>query len=93
MPVDRVQRVLEIVPDPAHEPLATLGRALQPEATVIGSGRSTAPYRGPPMTCRLDRRRYPTGHKVSDAEIATVSLWPNAFHGEWNYAIRPHPSL
>jgi len=30
------------------------------------------------------------GRKVSDAEFATVRLVPNRFHGEWNYAIRPH---
>jgi hypothetical protein len=33
------------------------------------------------------------GHKVSNAEIAAVSLWPNAFHGEWNYAIKPRAVL
>jgi len=35
-------------------------------------------------------RAYPYG---IDAELATVRLWPNAFHGEWNYAIRPHTGL
>ncbi|HEY7233175.1 MAG TPA: hypothetical protein VH539_03450, partial [Gemmatimonadaceae bacterium] len=35
-------------------------------------------------------RRYPTGRRVSDAEIASVNLQPRAFHGEWNYTIRPH---
>jgi hypothetical protein len=29
---------------------------------------------------------------VSDAEFATVRLFPNRFHGEWNYAIRFHRS-
>jgi hypothetical protein len=41
------------------------------------------------VTCRLDRRRYPVGRKVTDAEFATVRLHPNRFHGDWNYAIRP----
>ena len=41
------------------------------------------------LGCRLDRRRYPVGHKVSDAEIDTVQLTPDGFHGEWNHAIRP----
>ena len=27
---------------------------------------------------------------VTDAEFATVRLSPNRFHGDWNYAIRPH---
>jgi hypothetical protein len=40
--------------------------------------------------CRLDRRRYPVGRKITNAEFATVRLYPNGFHGDWNYAIRPH---
>jgi hypothetical protein len=26
---------------------------------------------------------------VSDAEMATLNLQPAAFHGDWNYTIRP----
>ena len=37
---------------------------------------------------------YPTGVKVSEAELAAVRLEPAAFHGEWNYTIRPtSPSI
>lgn len=39
--------------------------------------------------CRLDHRRYPLGHKVTDEEMAIVNLVPDRFHGEWNYTIRP----
>ena len=39
----------------------------------------------------LDTNRYPTGRTVSDAEMATVQLERDAFHGEWNYAIHPAP--
>jgi len=42
------------------------------------------------VTCRLDRRRYPVGRRMSDDEIATANLVPRSFHGEWNYVIRPH---
>ena len=28
-----------------------------------------------------------------EAEIATVHLLPNAFHGEWNYAMHPQTRL
>ncbi|MBI5410828.1 MAG: ISAzo13 family transposase, partial [Nitrospirae bacterium] len=41
------------------------------------------------VTCRLDRRRYPVGRNVSNEELATVNVTPDAFHGEWNYTIRP----
>jgi hypothetical protein len=33
---------------------------------------------------------YPTGIKVSDAELEAVNKKPDAFHGEWNYQINPN---
>jgi hypothetical protein len=39
----------------------------------------------------LDTGSYPTGVKVSDAELAQVNLERDAFHGEWNYTIFPTP--
>ena len=44
---------------------------------------------GPEVTCRLDRRRYPTGRKVTDEGVRQVNLRRDEFHGEWNYTIRP----
>jgi hypothetical protein len=37
----------------------------------------------------LDRRRYTTARKISDAEVAQLRVAPHAFHGEWNYTITP----
>ena len=48
--------------------------------------------KGLTVTCRLDRRRYPTGLEVSNAEMARVNLERNKFHGEWNYVIKPNVS-
>ena len=42
------------------------------------------------MTCRLDRRKYPTGRKVSNEEMKRIQMRPNPFHGEWNYVIEPN---
>jgi hypothetical protein len=36
-------------------------------------------------SCRLDRRKYPVGRKVSDKKFGTVKFKPQTFHGEWNY--------
>lgn len=69
------------------------GEPLRDYETIVQLIARTTTAKGLHVTCRLDRRRYPVGHRVSDVEIATVSLWPNAFHGEWNYAIRPHAHL
>jgi len=39
-----------------------------------------------------DSQTYPTGTKVSDEELAALNLFRDAFHGEWNYTIRPQVS-
>ncbi len=69
------------------------GEPLRDYETIVRLIATTTTAKGLTVTCRLDRRRYPVGQKVSDTEIATVHLVPHAFHGEWNYAIRPRPTL
>jgi transposase len=36
-----------------------------------------------------DCNTYPTGLKVTDDELAALNLFRDAFHGEWNYTIKP----
>jgi hypothetical protein len=67
------------------------GQPLRDYETIVHLIAKTTTAKGLTVTCRLDRRRYRVGRKVSDAEFATVRLSPNRFHGDWNYAIRPHP--
>lgn len=69
------------------------GEPLRDYETIVRLIAHTTTAKGLRVTCRLDRRRYPLGHRVSDAEIATVNVTPAAFHGEWNYRIRPHAIL
>jgi hypothetical protein len=63
------------------------GEPLRDYETVVQLIAGTTTVKGLRVTCRLDRRRYPVGRKVSKKEFATVNLTPNAFHGEWNYTI------
>ena len=65
------------------------GEPLRDYETIVHLIAGTTTAKGLKVTCRLDRRRYPTGRKVSDEEYATVNLTPHAFHGEWNYRIQP----
>lgn len=69
------------------------GEPLRDYETIVRLIAKATTAKGLTVTCRLDRRRYPVGHRVTDAELATIDLVPNAFHGEWNYAIRPHAGL
>lgn len=67
------------------------GEPLRDYQTVVNLIARTTTAKGLTVTCRLDRRKYPTGRKVSAAEMKHVNLKPNRFHGEWNYVIEPHP--
>jgi hypothetical protein len=69
------------------------GEPLRDYETIVRLIATTTTAKGLNVTCRLDRRRYPVGRKVSKDEIATVNLTPHAFHGEWNYLIRPRPNV
>ena len=69
------------------------GEPLRDYETIVRLIATTTTAKGLTVRCRLDRRRYPAGHRVTDAEIASVNLRPHIFHGEWNYAIHPHPRL
>jgi len=65
------------------------GEPLRDYETIVRLIARTTTAKGLKVTCRLDRRQYPTGRKVTAKEIATINLIPDAFHGEWNYTIRP----
>jgi len=65
------------------------GEPLRDYETIVRLIAGTTTAKGLKVTCRLDRRRYPTGRKVSDEEFAKINLTPHKFHGEWNYTIRP----
>jgi len=65
------------------------GEPLRDYETVVRLIAGTTTAKGLTVTCRLDRRKYPAGRKVTDEQMARVHLIPQAFHGEWNYIIRP----
>ena len=65
------------------------GEPLRDYETIVNLISRTTTAKGLQVTCRLDRRKYPTGRKVTDEEIGRVNLQQNKFHGEWNYTIHP----
>jgi hypothetical protein len=68
------------------------GEPLRDYETIVRLIAGTTTAKGLTVRCRLDRRKYPAGRKVSDAEMAGLHLTPRRFHGEWNYTIHPRPS-
>ncbi len=66
------------------------GQPLEDYETIVNLISSTTTAKGLKVTCRLDRRKYPTGRKVSDEEMKLIRLKRYTVHGDWNYTIKPH---
>ena len=69
------------------------GEPLRDYETIVKLIARTTTATGLKVVCRLDRRKYATGREVSDAEMETVRLERNRFHGDWNYAIKPRRNV
>jgi hypothetical protein len=67
------------------------GEPLRDYETIVNLISKTTTAKGLKVICRLDRRKYPTGRKVSDEEMKRVNVERSRFHGDWNYIIRPNP--
>jgi len=65
------------------------GEPLRDYRTIVQLISNTTTAKGLKVTCRLDRRKYPTGRKVTNDEMQGVNLKRHKFHGDWNYTIRP----
>lgn len=66
------------------------GVPLETHEVVVNLINATRTDEGLEVHCWLDNDNYYTGRKVTDAEMSTILMKPNKFHGEWNYEIRPH---
>jgi hypothetical protein len=67
------------------------GEPLRDYETIVHLIAGTTTAKGLKVSCRLDRRKYPTGREVTDVEFSQIRLTRNKFLGDWNYTI--HPAL
>ena len=65
------------------------GRPLRSYETVVNLIGNTTNWGGLVVRARLDRRKYATGKKVSAKDLRALKVERDAFHGDWNYVIRP----
>jgi len=65
------------------------GRPLVSREVVVQLIGHTTTQAGLSIRAEIDFHTYPTGIKVTDAELAAIRLAPAAFHGDWNYTISP----
>ena len=66
------------------------GRSLESHEVIVNLIANTTTAAGLKVQCQLDSNPYPTGVPVSDADLQAIQIERCDFHGEWNYAIRPH---
>ena len=66
------------------------GRPLVDYQTIVELIGATTSTTGLTVRCQLDRTLYPAGIKITDAEMSTLNISPDAFHGEWNYTVSPN---
>jgi hypothetical protein len=67
------------------------GKPLVNRVVIVQLIGATTTQEGLRVKAELDANRYPLAVEVSDEELRRVRLSPAAFHGDWNYSIRPSP--
>ena len=66
------------------------GTPLNDYETVVNLISATTTTKGLKVSCRLDKKKYPTGVKISDEEWEQIHIKRDKFHGDWNYTILPN---
>ena len=57
---------------------------------IINLISSTKTEKGLKIKCRLDKKKYPIGIRISDKDMKKINMKQDKFHGEWNYTIHPN---
>jgi transposase len=68
------------------------GRPLASLAVIVNLIAATRTRAGLRVRCELDPGRYPAGEKITDAQLSSINIERERFHGDWNYTIRPERS-
>ena len=66
------------------------GKPLVSHQVIVQLIGATTTQTGLTVRCEIDANRYPKGSKVTAAEMATLAIERDPFHGEWNYTISPN---
>ena len=69
------------------------GTPLVSHEVIVSLIAATTTRKGLRVRSELDTNAYPSGVSVSDADMKTLYLEADPFHGEWNYTLRPRLTL
>jgi hypothetical protein len=65
------------------------GKPLVTYQIIVSLIAGTKTTKGLKVACEIDDKEYETGIEISDEQFASINIFPNEFHGEWNYCIFP----
>jgi len=65
------------------------GQPLLTHAAIVNLIAGTTTWAGLKVRCLLDTSKYPPKQKVTHAQMVTLQVTPDQFHGDWNYTIHP----
>lgn len=68
------------------------GKPIRTFETIVELIANTRTKTGLYVKAKLDGKKYPTGIKVTKSQMDEIALYPDDFHGEWNYEILPRRS-
>jgi hypothetical protein len=69
------------------------GKPLVSIETIVNLIGSTKTKKGLTIQTSVDTKEYTKGTKITDEEIAALSLKREQFHGDWNYTLFPKKLL
>ena len=67
------------------------GKPLVSHQVIVQLIGATITKAGLTVECDIDATLYQKGIHVTDAEFDLIDIEPHAFHGDWNYTIKPRP--
>jgi transposase len=73
----------------SHITMNWRGRPLTSHQVIVQTIAATTTATGLTVHAELDTGSYPTGAKVSDAQMSALPLDRHDWHGDWNYTLRP----
>jgi len=73
----------------SHIAMNWRGQPLVDLVTIISLIGDTTTDEGLRVRTEVDHGCYPNGVVIRDEQMAQIQLEPHAFHGDWNYTIRP----
>jgi len=73
----------------SHITMNWRGRPLTSHEVIVQSIAATTTRTGLRVDAQLDTGLYPTGVKVSNADMGALPISRHRFHGDWNYTLHP----